>query len=280
MGALHAGHAALVKHAAQQHDRAVVSVFVNPKQFGPTEDLAKYPRTLAADVSVCAAAGAAVVYAPTVAEMYPEGFSTNIQPGPLAEVLCGAYRPGHFDGVCTVVLLLLNLVQADAAYFGMKDFQQLAIIRHMCRDLAHPTDIRGFPTIREPDGLALSSRNRYLDAAARTAAAALPKALAAAAQSYLAGEADAQGILARARAVLEGAGLDPQYLELRDAASLAERSGALGTEGEAVLAAALFVANADGHRTRLIDNIVLSRAPFNVELLEELCARACGSHKD
>ena len=187
MGALHEGHASLMREAARHADVVVVSIFVNPMQFSPTEDLDRYPRTLPDDLELCGANGAAVVFAPSVEEMYAGGFShddvrdgVTVHPGRLATILDGESRPGHFDGVLTVVAKLFGLVQPDVAVFGQKDYQQLALIRSMVRDLCLPVEVIGAETVREADGLALSSRNRYLDAQERRAATVLNRALRAA----------------------------------------------------------------------------------------------------
>lgn len=188
MGALHEGHASLMRTARAATDGpVVVSIFVNPMQFAPTEDLDRYPRTLDADLAVCAAEGVDVVFAPSVVEMYPGGFShgsvhdgVTVAPGALATILDGKSRPGHFDGVLTVVAKLFGLVRPDIAVFGQKDYQQLTLIRRMVRDLCLGIEIVGAETVREPDGLALSSRNRYLDASQRRAAVALSRAMSAA----------------------------------------------------------------------------------------------------
>ncbi len=187
MGALHEGHASLMREAAAHADRVVVSIFVNPMQFGPGEDLDRYPRTLAEDLELCAAHGVDVVFAPAVDEVYPGGFDhesigagVTVQPGRLATILDGQARPGHFDGVLTVVAKLFGLVQPDVAVFGQKDYQQLTLVRAMVRDLCLPVEIVGAETVREPDGLAMSSRNRYLDPAQRRAATVLNRALRAA----------------------------------------------------------------------------------------------------
>lgn len=184
MGALHEGHASLMREAAQHADIVVVSIFVNPMQFAPTEDLDRYPRTLSEDLELCGANGVAVVFAPAVEEMYAGGFShdsvrdgVTVHPGLLATILDGESRPGHFDGVLTVVAKLFGLVQPDVAVFGQKDYQQLALIRALVRDLCLPVEIVGAETMREADGLAMSSRNLYLDPAQRTAATVLNRAL-------------------------------------------------------------------------------------------------------
>ena len=196
MGALHDGHATLVRRSSKENSITVVSVFVNPKQFSANEDLDKYPRTFAADCELCEKAGAQLVFAPTNEEMYPAEFKTKVIVDELGDVLCGAHRPGHFDGVCTVVMLLMNLVSPDKAYFGLKDYQQFAIIVRMMRDLEHRTRIIGVPTVREQDGLAMSSRNKYLDEQAREIAAIIPSALCAGAECFLSGTSEADKILA------------------------------------------------------------------------------------
>lgn len=249
MGALHAGHAALIDAARARAGRdgtVVVSIFVNPTQFGPNEDLAKYPRTLDADLALCAEHGADAVFAPATGEMYPRGDSTFVEETILSRGLCGAQRPGHFRGVCTVVSKLFNILRPDAAVFGEKDYQQLAIIRRMARDLGFNLEIIGHPTVREADGLALSSRNRYLDAEERKRAAAFPAALVAAAR-----ETDPARIVAKAAALItEGTRCAPQYVEVVDAETLAPLSA---LDRPAVLAAAVKIGE-----TRLIDNVRLA----------------------
>ncbi|MGI5339301.1 pantoate--beta-alanine ligase [Streptomyces sp. CA-181903] len=260
MGALHEGHATLIREArrlAGPDGQVVVTVFVNPLQFGPNEDLDRYPRTLDADVALAEKSGADAVFAPSVAEVYPGGEpEVRISAGPMGERLEGAHRPGHFDGVLTVVAKLLHLSRPDTALFGQKDAQQLAMIRRMVRDLNFPVEIVGVPTVREADGLALSSRNRYLSAADRASALALSRALTAAA-----GAADRgpSAVREAARAVLDGAAtLEPpvvlDYLALVDPADFTEVPA--GFTGEAVLAVAARVGT-----TRLIDNIVLDFTP-------------------
>jgi pantoate--beta-alanine ligase len=191
MGALHAGHASLIGRASTENDFVVVSVFVNPTQFGPREDLSRYPRDLDRDLIECSGSGADLVFHPAVDVMYPAPFRTFVEVTELQDVLEGAARPGHFRGVCTVVLKLLNLVQPDRAYFGQKDAQQARIVRQMVRDLAVPVELVVCPTVREGDGLALSSRNRYLDPDQRRSAAVLSRALEEARALHATGETDA-----------------------------------------------------------------------------------------
>ena len=246
MGALHAGHMALVDAAKRSGAKAVASIFVNPKQFGPNEDLARYPRREAVDAAMLAEHGCDLLWAPPVDEMYPAGFATTVSvAGGLADVLDGAARPGHFDGVATVVLKLFNQVRPTHAYFGEKDWQQLAVVRRMARDMDAGVEILGVPTVREDDGLALSSRNIYLDADERRRALALPRALAQAAAAIGRGE-PTDGALAHARAALEAAGFAVDYVALTDAASLGEP---VAGRPRRLLAAARMGS------TRLIDNV-------------------------
>jgi pantoate--beta-alanine ligase len=247
MGALHAGHAALMRAARKDCDHVVATIFVNPLQFGPNEDLARYPRTLEADLEVIKQEGVDEVLTPSVAQMYPDGPPrVTVHPGQLGSELEGAVRPGHFAGVLTVVLKLLHLTKPDAAYFGEKDYQQLTLIRRMVHDLSLPVEIVGVPTVREPDGLALSSRNRYLSTTDRTAALALSRALRAGAD---AGAGGADAVLAAARSVLATeARVAVDYLALTD-----PRLGPVPAHGPARL---LVAAKVGG--TRLIDNIGLT----------------------
>ncbi len=215
MGALHEGHRSLVRAARERAGSVVVSVFVNPTQFGPGEDFDRYPRTWADDLAALADEGADLVFHPEVDEVYPPGAAgVTVSPGPLGSVLEGAVRPGHFAGVLTVVAKLLGLVRPDLAFFGEKDYQQLTLIRAMARELALGVEVVGVPTVREPDGLALSSRNRYLSAGERSAALALSRALRAGAAAGVRG---AEAVLAAARAELAAEpDLRPDYLELTD----------------------------------------------------------------
>ena len=250
MGALHAGHIALVARARELCDRVVASLFVNPTQFGPNEDFARYPRDEASDAAKLAAARCDLLYAPTLAEMYPEGFSTSVSAGIVAEGLCGRFRPGHFSGVATVVTKLLLQAQADVACFGEKDYQQLQVIRRVVRDLDIPVGIEGVPTVREADGLALSSRNVYLTPEERQAAPSLQRTLVAIAGRIERGEAAAADAVEAGRVVLERAGFTKvDYVEAVDAETLGPlRAGRPGR----VLAAAWL------GRTRLIDNVALA----------------------
>jgi pantoate--beta-alanine ligase len=247
MGALHAGHMALVAEARRRASHVVASIFVNPKQFGANEDLSTYPRREASDIRMLEEEGCALLWAPDPGVMYPEGHSTNVSVSGVSEGLDGAARPGHFDGVATVVLKLFNQVQPDVALFGEKDFQQLAVIRRLVRDVDLPLEIVGVPTQRDADGLALSSRNAYLTEEERRSARALPRALGESANLIQAG-GDVAGALAGAREKLSKAGFEPiDYVELRDAETL-EPVTALERSGRLLAAARL-------GRTRLIDNL-------------------------
>lgn len=248
MGALHAGHMALIEAARGPGSRVVASIFVNPKQFGPNEDLARYPRREAGDARMLAAGGCDLLWAPAVEEMYPQGFATTVSvAGGLTDVLDGAARPGHFDGVATVVLKLFNQVRPDIAYFGEKDWQQLAVVRRMAADLDTGVEVAGVPTQREDDGLALSSRNIYLDEGERARALALPRALGVAARAIGRGE-PADAALADARGALESAGFQVDYVALVDAEMLGEP---VAGRPRRLLAAARI------GTTRLIDNIAV-----------------------
>ncbi len=246
MGSLHDGHLSLVRMAKRVADHAVVSIFVNPTQFGPNEDFDAYPRDEARDAALLVEEGTSLLWAPDVATMYPGGHSTHIEVAELGADYCGAARPGHFDGVATVVAKLFNQVQPDLAIFGEKDWQQLAIIRRMARDLDFGVDILGAPIARDADGLALSSRNAYLSDTQRAAATAFPAALNAAAQA-IAGGADVGEALAKAEAAIVAGGFDSvDYVALTDADSL-ERLRAFRAPARLLAAARI-------GKTRLIDN--------------------------
>lgn len=245
MGALHAGHIALVEAARRPGTCVIASIFVNPKQFGAGEDLSRYPRKEQADLKMLAEAGCDLAWLPTVDEMYPEGFATNVGVSGVSEGLDGAARPGHFDGVATVVAKLFNQATPDCAYFGEKDFQQLAVVRRMVTDLDFAVEVIGVPTQRDDDGLALSSRNIYLDETERQKAVALPRALGLAAQALGKGE-DADQVLAQAHAALGAAGFEVDYVSLVDAETLAAPQA---DRPRRLLAAARM------GQTRLIDNV-------------------------
>jgi pantoate--beta-alanine ligase len=247
MGALHDGHAALMRQAVRENDAAVLSIFVNPTQFGPHEDLDAYPRTFDADCRLAEDIGIDAVYAPSAADMYPSGYATYVNVERLGARLCGRSRPGHFRGVATVVAKLFNQVRPDRAYFGQKDAQQLAIIRRMTRDLDFGITIIEVPTVRDADGLALSSRNRYLNAGERRNALSLSRALAEGRRLLEAGERDPQRIVEATRRVLENApGVKLDYVELVDD----DIQPLDRVRGKVLLAVAAWVGPA-----RLIDNI-------------------------
>jgi pantoate--beta-alanine ligase len=248
MGALHAGHASLITQARRETRTVVVSIFVNPTQFDRPEDLARYPRTLDADLAMCQTLGVDVVFAPSPAEMYPVPLELTVEVGRLADHLCGRYRPGHFKGVATVVLKLFQIVQADRAYFGEKDAQQLAIVRRLVSDLNVPIDIVGVPTVREADGLALSSRNERLTAAERPLATALYRALKEVKEAVDAGISDAAELKRRGSdQIPRDDRLKLEYLEIVEPADFQPVSA---VEGPVVAAGALWVGS-----TRLIDNM-------------------------
>lgn len=269
MGYLHEGHLELMRLGLQKADHVIASIFVNPTQFGPHEDLARYPRDPEGDAQKCREVGCALLFMPEVREMYPQGARTTVQVHGLTDVLCGPCRPGHFEGVATVVAKLLNIAQPDCAIFGEKDFQQLAVIRQMARDLDMPVDIVPAPLVRDPDGLAMSSRNRYLSPEERARALALSKALQGAWTRYQAGERNGRRLVQEARATLEAMeGLRLDYAQLVHPETLALYDGtpeqAVVEEGQgAVLALAAFVG-----QTRLIDNLRLDH-----DLPPELAAR-------
>ena len=251
MGNLHAGHLSLCTAAAALADRVVATIFVNPTQFGQNEDFADYPRTLDADLQALTEAGCVdVVFVPNESDIYPHGLlrSARIVMPPLSHELCGATRPGHFDGVAGVVLRLLNLSVPDVLVLGEKDFQQLVLIRWLVEDFHMNVDVVGMPTIRDDDGLALSSRNRYLDAAQRAAAPRLYRELSAVADALRAGRRDVTALEQAAALALDRAGFDVDYVEVRDATSL-ERADAAGPGHLIVLGAARL------GQARLIDNV-------------------------
>jgi len=250
MGALHEGHLTLVREAKVRARHVVVSIFVNPRQFGANEDLGAYPRQLERDCALLEPLGVDIVWAPTASEMYPGGYATNVSVAGVSEGLCGAARPGHFDGVATVVCKLFNQVRPDIALFGEKDWQQLAVIRRMARDLdlTHPQEISGSPTVREADGLALSSRNAYLSAEDRARAAVLPAAMKKAVAEIGAGKPVPEALKRLVAALLSGGFSEVEYAELRDAESFE-----LLTERPTDFARLLVAARIGG--TRLIDNM-------------------------
>jgi len=250
MGALHAGHMALVDAASAACERVVATIFVNPRQFAPTEDLGAYPRPEAADLAMLRAANVDLAFVPDVTEIYPAGFSTLVRVAGLSEGLCGAHRAGHFDGVATVVAKLLIQSLPDRAYFGEKDYQQLMVIRRLARDLDLPVVIEGVPTVREADGLALSSRNVYLTAQERRVAPELARVLRGVAAALVAAPDAVARETARGRAALAQAGFDVEYLEIRDAASLAPVTAPITAPARVFAAARL-------GRTRLIDNLAI-----------------------
>ncbi|SFJ82326.1 pantothenate synthetase [Bradyrhizobium sp. Gha] len=253
MGYLHDGHLALIEASRAQCDVTVVSIFVNPTQFGPNEDLSTYPRDFARDEKLCRDAGVAIIFAPGAEEIYPAQYETFVQPGELAKPLCGAFRPGHFRGVATVVSKLFNMVQPDVAFFGQKDFQQCAVVRRMTIDLNLPIEIVIVPTVREADRLAMSSRNRYLSKEDRRRALVISRGLFAAAEEFRLGERNVDELIAIARRHLET--VDRlQYLELVDGETLKPAVSPL--HRPAALCVAAYVGS-----TRLIDNVILQPTP-------------------
>lgn len=256
MGALHEGHAALVRAARAASDFVAVTVFVNPTQFGPNEDYSRYPRALPADVALCESAGASLVFAPEAAAMYPPGDETRVLPGATAEPFCGQFRPGHFAGVATIVAKLFALAGPCVAVFGRKDYQQVRVIERLVTDLFFPVTLLPIATVREPDGLAMSSRNRYLSEADRAAARAIPLGLADAHRAFAAGERRAGALTDLVRARVEPAAASIDYVDIADAASLRPLSSGDTAPERAVIALAARFGGA-----RLIDNIVLGEDP-------------------
>jgi pantoate--beta-alanine ligase len=250
MGALHAGHVALVAEARRRAELVAVSIFVNPTQFGPGEDYARYPRDLYADVRQLGEAGVDIVFAPDRQAMYAAGDETRVRVSGLTDVLEGARRPGHFEGVATVVTKLLSIVGPCVAVFGRKDYQQLVVVRRMVEDLMLPVEVVGHPTVREPDGLAMSSRNRWLSPAQRERALSISRGLDSAARRFAQGERDARVLEAVAAQPMDAAGLTIEYVEASDPDSLAPVGGATGSR--VLLSIACRVGS-----TRLIDNVVL-----------------------
>jgi pantoate--beta-alanine ligase len=250
MGYLHEGHLTLLDRARELADFVVLTIFVNPMQFGPGEDLDRYPRDLERDVELARARGVDLIFAPTVAEMYPRGEPrVAVVPGPAADRLCGASRPGHFRGVLTVVAKLFGIVQADVAVFGQKDFQQAALIRAMAEDLDFHTRIEVAPTIRDADGLAMSSRNVYLSAEEREQALSLSRGLLRARELFCAGESDAGTLRAALENEMSARGVDPEYVEAVDPRSIAPV--------ERVVPGTVLAVAARVGKTRLIDNLIL-----------------------
>jgi pantoate--beta-alanine ligase len=252
MGALHDGHMALVAEAVRRADEVVVTIFVNPTQFGPGEDLDRYPRTLDADVERCTKAGASLVFAPKNVAMYPPGDETRVRVGATASELCGAHRPGHFEGVTTVVAKLFALVGPCVAVFGRKDYQQWRVIERMTRDLMFPVEVIAAPTVREPDGLALSSRNAYLTAEQRSRALCIPRALSAACRAFDSGERTAGVLRQIALSAVTEAMDSVDYVEVAAADTAQTLAADAVIADRALLAIAARVGS-----TRLIDNVVL-----------------------
>jgi pantoate--beta-alanine ligase len=260
MGALHSGHVSLVHAAKERASVVAVTIFVNPTQFAPTEDFDKYPRMLAEDVDKCAKAGATLVFAPSVVEMYPPGDATRVRVTGLTEYLCGRSRPNHFEGVTTVVAKLFAIAGPCVAVFGRKDYQQLKVIERMTRDLHLPVAIVGRPTVRESDGLALSSRNAYLSSDMRSRAVTIPRALSDAVTRFVRGERNAKALRQPVLDALVQAGLRPDYVELCDPETLVPLADDATASDRALLALATFA-----DKARLIDNVVLGEDPAPVK---------------
>jgi pantoate--beta-alanine ligase len=256
MGALHAGHLRLVEEARRRCGFVVVSVFVNPTQFGPGEDLSRYPRDLQADVEASTRAGADAVFAPGAEAMYRTGEETRVRVGATAANLCGAHRPGHFEGVATIVAKLLSLAGPCTAVFGRKDYQQLRVVQRMAADLFLPAEIIGVPTVRDTDGLALSSRNAYLSAEEREAARQIPLGLSDAVRAFQAGERDVAALTAIVQAYVEPVASSVDYIEMADPDTLRLLSPQERAGDRTLLALAARIG-----RTRLIDNVLLGEDP-------------------
>lgn len=253
MGALHEGHLSLIREAATRGNEVVVSIFVNPTQFGPGEDFERYPRTLEADSRLAEAAGATTIFAPPVGEMYPKGEQTRVTVGGMSEGLCGAERPGHFQGVATVVTKLFHVIGEGIYCFGRKDYQQLKVIERMAIDLLFPVEVVGCPIIREADGLAMSSRNAYLSVQERGQAVAIVRALQSCLDSFRRENHAVGALEQQVREELSSAGLEVEYAEIRDASTLARLESSKPVSGKGVLAVAARLG-----RTRLIDNVLLA----------------------
>ena len=262
MGFLHEGHGSLIRQSTARCDATVVSVFVNPSQFGPSEDLALYPRDLERDQNLCLRLGVTILFMPEPQEVYPTGFATSITVGDMGDLLCGQFRPGHFRGVATVVAKLFSMVQPDLAFFGQKDLQQTAILQRMVKDLNLPVDILVVPTVRESDGLALSSRNTYLSPENRQRALGISRGLLGAEKAFKAGERDAETLVALVQAEL--AKLDQiQYCQVVDPLTLDALAGSI-TRPAAIVVAVLV------GKTRLIDNILLSPTGDDAQFISHL----------
>ena len=250
MGALHEGHLSLMREGKRRAPSLAVSIYVNPTQFGPNEDFGKYPRELKSDLTKCESTGVDAVFLPTDGEMYPDGFQTFVTVEEVTKNLCGASRPEHFRGVATVVAKLFNIVEPDVALFGEKDFQQLVVIRRMAQDLRIPVEIAGCPIVREPDGLAMSSRNKYLSPAERMSALSLHRSLGAAVEMAKSGESSAERIISKVRETIEcDGGVRIDYAKIVDSETMED---VVEIKRPALLALAAFVG-----RTRLIDNVLL-----------------------
>ena len=256
MGALHSGHASLMRRARTDGCSVAVSIFVNPTQFGPNEDYQKYPRTFDSDLEICRREGVELVFAPSVSEMYPNGDRTRVRVLHLTDGLCGTSRPTHFEGVATVVAKFFTATGPCRAYFGRKDYQQYRVIDAMAHDLLLPVEVIGCPTVREPDGLALSSRNRYLSPDERRRALGIARGLGAAARAFSAGERSPVALLDAVRDSLQNADLREDYVALRGAVTLEALEAAPSLPERALLAVAAFCGT-----TRLIDNLVLGEEP-------------------